>query len=309
MNNNMNNMGMTNANMSLNNKIPDKDQKVNRNQMPSETKAEMTVRYNNSMNPSRNSYVDMNTHRNARRQRWEDHDADNVYRMEELYKQYNTPDEIFETILRHEAKGCAFHDKMMDLFGFLNLDGFKKMHEYQYIAETMELRQTKCYILDNLGMLIDYEIDTTGLGFIPEQWYDDMRHDISPKTRRDYIMYAFKLYKDWEYETRNLFSFAANELMDLNRVADFKEVTEKVEDDNEEIKHLEKLCLKLDAADWDMSYILGMQEELEMKYSKKLEKLFEEKCKEDKVRRHHRVRQDEQEYGRYDRSNSRRYRY
>lgn len=292
-------MGMMNANINAKNKP-----------ITTETSTEMTVRHPNNMTPSRRGYVDMSSHRNARKQRWEEHDANNVYRIDELYKQYDTPDELFETILKHEAKGCMFHDKMMDLFAFLNLEGFAKMHEYQYIAETMELRQTKCYILDNLGMLVDYEIDTAGLDFIPEQWYGSMRHDISPKTRKDCIMDAFKLYKDWEYETRNLFSFAANELMELNRVADFNEISEKVQDDNEEIKRLEKLYLKLDSVDWDMNYILSMQEEIEKEYSKKLEKLFDEKCKEDKVRKHHKLKQeDSDDSGYYGRQSSRRFRW
>lgn len=288
----MNNMGMTNANMRMNN---------------AESKNEMAVRSNSNVPYApRKGFVDMNSHRDARKERWKEHRADNNYKIEQLYRQYDTPDEVFETIIKHEAKGCTFHDKMMDLFSFMSLDGFKKMHEYQYMAEVMELRQTKCYVLDNLGMLIDYEIDMTGLNLIPEQWYDTMRQDISPKTRKEQVMYAFKLYKDWEYETRELFSFMANELMDLNRVADFKEIMEKVEDGNEEIKRLEKLCLKLDAADWDMSYILGLQEELEMEYSKKLEKLFEEKCKEDKIRRHHRVKREDSDFSnRYERQNGR----
>lgn len=236
-----------------------------------------------------NSRINMAQHREARKQRYTEQNAQNMYRLDEAYKQYETPDEVFETIVCHEAKGVSFHDKMVDLFGFLGLYGFKKLHEYRYIAEALELIQTKCYVLDHLNMLTCYEIDEKGLGFIPEEWYSGMREDVTPETRRECCIYAFKLYKQWEEETRELYSFCSNELMALNRTADFQEIAEKVKDEDAEIKELEKLMIKFDSVDWDMNHIINMQEELEQEYKKKLEKLFEEKIKEDKVRKHHDV--------------------
>lgn len=281
------NSGSGNSNSSNNSRS------MNANTQGSGSSYNMIPRNNRSMATMNmrmgSSRIDMKQHRNARKQRYNEQNSQNIYRMEEMYKQYETPDEVFETIVCHEAKGVTFHDKMIDVFGFLGLYGFKKLHEYRFIAESLELIQTKCYVLDHLNMLTCYEIDEKGLGIIPEEWYSGMREDVTPEERQEYCIFAFKLYKQWEEETRELYSFCANELMALNRTADFQEIAEKVKDEDEEIKHLEKLCIKLDSVGWDMSYIMNMQEELEHEYNKKLEKLFEEKVREDKVRKHHKI--------------------
>lgn len=231
----------------------------------------------------------------------------NIFKNEQNYKKFNDADEVFECIIQHLTKGVKFHDKMMDLYGFMGLYGFKKMHEYQYLCESMERRQAKCYVLDNMNLLVKDKCDEKGLEFIPAAWYGMARGDITSEDKKRYVGPSFQGYKQWEEETKELLSYCANELMYMGRMADFNEVMEMVEDVNEETQHLEKLILKLQSVDYDMQYILDMQEEMEEKYQKKIEELFAEKMEEDKVKRKHKMKYSVEEQ--YQRRSSRTGRY
>lgn len=231
----------------------------------------------------------------------------NIFKNDQNYKQYNDADEVFECIIQHLTKGVKFHDKMMDLYGFMGLYGFKKMHEYQYLCESMERRQAKCYVLDNMNLLIKEKCDEKGLEFIPEAWYNMRRGEITSDDKKRYVGPSFQGYKQWEEETKELLSYCANELMYMGRMADFNEVMEMVEDVNEEIQHLEKVILKLKSVDYDMQYVLDMQDEIEEKYNKKIDELFAEKMEEDKVKRKHKMKYSVEEQ--YQRRSSRTGRY
>lgn len=231
----------------------------------------------------------------------------NIFKNEQNYRKFNDPDEVFECIIQHLTKGVKFHDKMMDLYGFMGLYGFKKMHEYQYLCESMERRQVKCYVLDNMNLLVKDKCDEKGLEFIPQAWYTMARGDITSDDKKRYVGPSFKGYEQWEEETKELLSYCANELMYMGQMADFNEVMEMVEDVNEEIQHLEKLILKLQSVDYDMQYVLDMQEEMEQKYQKKIDELFEEKMQEDKIKRKHKTKYSMEEQ--YQRRSSRTGRY
>lgn len=206
----------------------------------------------------------------------------NIFRLDKNYRKYNSEDEIFETIIDHLTKGVKFHDKMMDLYGFLGLYGFKKMHEYQYYSESIGRRKVKCYVLDHMNLLVKDECDESNLEFIPSSWYSYTRHDITSEARKQYVAPSFQGYKQWEQETKELLSYCANELMYMGKMSDFNEIMEMVDDVEKEISKLEDLMLKLKAVDWDMQYMLDMQEPLCKEYEDRLEECFEEKLEEDK---------------------------
>lgn len=213
----------------------------------------------------------------------------NVFRNEKNYKKYESEDEIFETIIEHLTKGVKFHDKMMDLYGFLGLHGFKKMHEYQYYGEAMNRRKAKCYVLEHMNLLVRDTCDEEGLNFIPQSWYGYTRHDITPDTKTQYIGPSFEGYKQWEEETKELLSYCSNELMYMGKMAEFNTVVEMIEDVEKELNHLEDLILKLKSVDYDMQYIMDMQDEICQEYEKKLEECFEEKIEDDKKKKRYKM--------------------
>lgn len=213
----------------------------------------------------------------------------NIFKNDKNYKKYNTADEIFETIVSHLTKGVMFHDKMIDLYGFLGLYGFKKMHEYQYYSESMNRRKAKCYVLEHMNLLIMDEPDEEGLNFIPQSWYTYTRHDITPEARKQYLYPSFQGYKQWEEETKELLSYCANELMYMGQMSDFNEIMSMVDDVEDELRKLEEVMLKMQSVDWDMQYVMDMQEEICTEYEQKLEECFEEKIEHDKKKKRYKM--------------------
>lgn len=65
--------------------------------------------------------------------------------------------EVFTDINARQITALMFHDEMADLFDFLGLRGFKRMHEYQYFAESAEHRAIKRYYINHHGSLIPEE--------------------------------------------------------------------------------------------------------------------------------------------------------
>lgn len=211
----------------------------------------------------------------------------NAFHDQKNYKKYENEAEIFERVIGHMTKGVMFHDRMMDLYGFLGLEGLKKLHEYQYYDESMNRRDLKCYMLETLNMIAeDVNINDNGLDFLPQAWFGYTRHEITPEMKKQAIMPSFEAYKQWEDETKELLSYCASELMYMGKVADSKKLTEMVEDVEDELKEIDSLVLKIGSTDFDMKYLVQMQDDLLEKYEKKLKKCFEEKIEHDKKKMH-----------------------
>lgn len=239
--------------------------------MPATRGGEMPMQYREDFRDIYRGYTGERMHKEGK----------NAFKKEQHYRQYQDPTEVYETIISHLTKGVMFHDRMMDLFGFLGLYGFKKMHEYQMYSENMERRKAKCYVLEHMGMLIKDMPDESGLNFIPANWYQQTRHDLRPEEKEQYLHIAFEAYKQWEDETKELLSYCANELMYMGQMAEFKEVMEMVEEVEKELHHLKDLTLKLQSVQYDMKYILEMQDTIYQEYEEKLEECFEKKIEKD----------------------------
>ena len=210
----------------------------------------------------------------------------NPFRNSKNYKKYDSESEIFERIIGHLTKGVMFHDRMMDFYGFLGLEGFKKMHEYQYYHECMSRRELKCYMLEHMNLLAeDVGVNEEGLQFIPQNWYGYTRHEVTADMKKQHIMPSFQSYRDWENETKELLSYCANELMYMGRVSDFDKVTEMVHDVEEELETIDETILKIGSVDFDIKFVLDMQDDLCEEYEKKLEECFEEKIEKDKKKK------------------------
>lgn len=202
----------------------------------------------------------------------------NVFRAERNYRQYESPQEIYETIISHMSKGTKFHDSMMDLYIFMGLDGFHKMHEYQYLCESMKRRQIKSYVIEHMNFLVKDECDEQDLSFISPTWYDYSRHVVTPEVKQQYIKPSFQAYWQWEQETKELLSYCANELMYMGEMAYFNEIMKMVDEIEEEIQMLEKLMIKLESVDFKMEYVLDIQEEICDFYTKKIHDYLEEEA-------------------------------
>lgn len=180
--------------------------------------------------------------------------------------------EIYEKICSNMLTALMFHEQATDIFDFLNLHGFKRMHEYQYMAESVERRRLKRYVLNHHNILVK-DIQSEKLQIIPKEWYNYTRKDVTPQVRTQYIEKIFSDYCDWETASKQLYENCAKNLYELGMLADFQRVMELVDDVDCELKILERLYLEIKSVDYNEVYIATMQPELHEKYRKKTKEL------------------------------------
>lgn len=179
--------------------------------------------------------------------------------------------EVYKIVNARQITALMFHDDMADLFDFLGLRGFKRIHEYQYLAESAEHRALKRYYINHHGKLLP-ESNLAPVSVIPSDWVQYNRMDVTPAVRKQYTQRAMEQYLEWEAETKALYCKMAAYLMDWQKVADFDKINCLIKDVDTELKYLERLCLELKSVDYDPAYISMLQDKYHEKYK--------EKCKE-----------------------------
>ena len=180
--------------------------------------------------------------------------------------------EIFNTISNRQIKALMFHNEMADYFDFLGLNGFKRMHEYQYLKESAELRGTHRYILNHLNKLVpDDRIESVSV--IPSNWYNFKRSDVDVSTRKNAVKEALQKYYDWEQETLTIFENAFVEMSKLGKIAYTNKIMDLICDVDKELKCVCRMWLKYKAVDFDMVLIEEEQNELHEKYKNKTKEI------------------------------------
>lgn len=173
--------------------------------------------------------------------------------------------DIFQAINSRQVKALMFHDQMADLFDFLGLMGYKRMHEYQFFSESAEHRTLKRYYLNHHNHLL-MEESVTSPHVIPSEWGQYCRFDVTPQVRRQAVEKAFKEYNDWECETKKCYEDYAKQLFEMGNMADFNKVMDLVEDVDMEVKKLDRMYLTLKSVNFNEVYIATVQESLHDEY-------------------------------------------
>ena len=176
--------------------------------------------------------------------------------------------DVYLMINTHQIVALMFHDEMADLFDFLGLRGFKQMHEYQYMSESAEHRKLKKYYLNHHGMLLPNE-EIHSVDVIPDDWYQYDRTEVTPSVRKQSVQKAMEQYKEWETGTKELYQKCASYLLNWRNIADFNQVNSLICDVDTELKYLERLCIELQAVEYDISYIESIQDSYHDKYKRK----------------------------------------
>ena len=180
--------------------------------------------------------------------------------------------EIFATISNRQVKALMFHHEMADYFDFLSLRGFKRMHEYQYLKESVEMRGLHRYVINHVNRLIP-EDKIASFNEIPSSWYNYTRKDVDASTKKSAVKDALQKYYDWEAETLALYEKAYSNMLELGKVAHLDKINCLICDVNKELKKACRLMLKYKAVDYDMICLVQDQDELHEKYKEKTKKL------------------------------------
>jgi hypothetical protein len=180
--------------------------------------------------------------------------------------------EIFTEISKRQIQALMFHNEMADYFDFLGLNGFKRMHEYQYFKESAEMRGTHRYILNHLNKLVSGGT-IASIKVIPESWYNYKRSDVDVATRKTAVKDALQKYYEWEQQTLNLYENYFVEMSKLGKIAYSNKIMDLICDVDKELKCVCRMWLKYKATDFDMTLIEQDQDELHKKYKNKTKEI------------------------------------
>lgn len=187
----------------------------------------------------------------------------------------NSVESTFSEINARMIAALMFHDQMADYFDFLGMKGYKRLHEYQYFAESLERKKLNQYYINHHNKLIP-DIYSGQVTMIPENWQTANRISVGKSTKQKGIEDGFNQYHEWESETKNLYEHYSSRLREMGAVADAIIVEKLVEDVNSELKKLERIIVDLISSGYDMVYITESQQRIHDKYKAKLHEIFGE---------------------------------
>ena len=179
--------------------------------------------------------------------------------------------EIFSAILARQKKALSFHEQLCIIFNFLNLHGFKRLHEYQYRTESDTMQEIHRHYIKQHDRLIRV-VPVESASEIPNDWYNAERNEVDGSIISQYAKREFQAYVQWESDTLNELERYAHELMEIGEVKDFAFVKAMVCDVAKELERAKRLYYKMSATGFDVAFIEEMQDEIHDKFKEKLKK-------------------------------------
>lgn len=186
--------------------------------------------------------------------------------------------EILEVINCRQKQALKFHKETSHLFDFLSLRGYKRLHEYRYLLESAENLELNRYAINHHNILLKCHCDEIEkqrgkLVVIPEEMFALERCDVTPQQKRDIIRTSFTAYKDWERETKDCLEEYYTQFIDINKGAGSQLVMCMLKSVDHELKRLERICLDLEAVEYNMVYIVACQTEMHDHYQAKTKEI------------------------------------
>lgn len=169
-----------------------------------------------------------------------------------------TVEEIFAKIKAHQIEGMMFHDQMRQYFDFLNLHGFKRMHEHHFADETRAMVEVDGFYINHENKLLQVTVNAGNQ--IPANWYNYQRKDVDATTKRRAVRDAMTKWVNWENETKQLYMQSYKDLLEIGEIDCAEFIGKKlICDVSDELKFAERLFIELECCDYDMVYLTEIQ--------------------------------------------------
>lgn len=175
---------------------------------------------------------------------------------------------IFMNISTRQIQALMFHGKLADLYDFLGLMGFKRLHEYQYLVESAGMRGIHRYYINHHNKLLEDD-SINDPDVIPKEWIRYTRFDVTPQVRKQATEKSFEQYQQWETETKMIYEGYAKQLLENGFVADYNKVMSLVKDVDQELKTLDRLIIELKSVSYDPIYLATIQNKIHECYREK----------------------------------------
>lgn len=176
-----------------------------------------------------------------------------------------TNEEIFSLLDSHMIKGMMFHQQMKDYFDFLNMRGYKLLHEYRFFEESKELQDLHSYYISTYCKLITQK-EVGDPEVIPTNWYRYSKTEIGPGDKYKFVLSGFDKWVKWETDTKKLYKTFYKELNDNGEYATANKILTFICEVNSELALAREMYLKVYDCDGDLDYILSEQMSVEECY-------------------------------------------
>lgn len=174
-------------------------------------------------------------------------------------------DAIYREAAAKMTHGVMLHMQLADYYDFLNLHGYKRMHEYHALCEVKGLRRLNRQHMNRYGRLIEREA-VADPDAIPSSWYRYKKSDVDVNTKRGAVRTGMERWLSWESDAKEFFEKAAKDLFDNGEVGAATEMKCYAESAAHELKCAERKSIDLASVDYSIEYVLSMQECLHDKY-------------------------------------------
>ncbi|MBD5128424.1 MAG: hypothetical protein HDT43_00640 [Ruminococcaceae bacterium] len=182
-----------------------------------------------------------------------------------------TCEEIFSKIANAYLNGIMFHNDMVQYFDFLNLHGYKRLHEYHCKCESECNRKLHGYYMNRYQKLLPESGEYSRA--IPKDWYGYKRSEVTSADVKKGVKTGFEKWVEWERSVCAFLNEAVKELGELGDYAAVCEISERLCETEEELKRAERMLLTLKSVDFSIEFIQEQQSKLHKKYKKKAEKV------------------------------------
>lgn len=184
-----------------------------------------------------------------------------------------TFNEIFADLKADKIKGIMYHEQFRNAFNLLNLGGFKRWQEFRLGKETKELIDINRFFIEEYGMLID-ENPISDPKAVPKSWYGVSRMRIDNSTIQKAVRDIFDSWCEWEEEVQSNLEKYFKELTEINEISAANFINELICGNDEELKYIKRVKMKLKNVDYDLVYITLVQDKMHDYYKDKMKDIF-----------------------------------
>lgn len=209
--------------------------------------------------------------------------------------------QLYSELINRMKQGVEMHEQLADYYGFLNLPGYQKCHEYQMLCELLTYRKAKDMYMKEYNQLVqpsnmmtltnmsanngnnngntnNSNMNNMGNNYnyanvIPQNWYAHTRYDVDTSTKRNAVRDGFKRWVDYEKDTKEFLIQMAQRLEQQNAREAARKLDYLIDHVEKEIETAEEKMMALENSGYDMNYILQQQDHIKTKYAKKIREL------------------------------------
>jgi uncharacterized protein YecT (DUF1311 family) len=165
-----------------------------------------------------------------------------------------------------------FHNEMADYFDFLNMHGFKRMHENAFLSDSKNVRVLDRYFINHYEKMPETGAKEAKTA-ISSGWYDVTRTETDENSKRRAIRNAFTAWLEFEEETCKALNSVYETLEDNADAAAAHVIEKMIHCIDKRLKRLKRLIDAAQDVNFDLSYLYLIQPKLHRKERKKADRM------------------------------------